>query len=118
MKSVKKLKEQLKKHPPGTKSKIKRYIVSFRVVIFDKPLPKLSKVEKISLKIAKKILLKAFKKKFKKADIGTTDITFWDRQLLWIEDHAFNKEMKERYDTYSKKLIAKTIKPGKKKKKK
>jgi len=120
MKEIKKLKEKLKKHPPGTISKIKRYIVSFRVVIFDTPLPKLANVEKISLKIAKKAVLKAFKKKFKKVDIGTTDIMFWDRQLLWIEDHQYNQDMKERYDQYSKKLIAKAgnVKDKKKKKKK
>lgn len=118
MKSVKKLKEKLKKQSPNVQSKIKRYIVTFRVVIFDKPHPKWSTVEKAGLKIAKKVLLKAFKKKFKRVDIGTTDVMLWDRQLLWIEDHEYNKAMKEKYDTYSKKLIATAGKTKKKKKKK
>lgn len=118
MKSIKKLKAKLKKHPPNTKSGIKRYIVTFRVVIFDKPLPKWARVEKAGLKIAKKSLLKAFKKKFKKVDLGTTDVMIWDRQLLWIEDHQYNKDMKDMYDKKQKQMVAKAEQPSKKKKKK
>ncbi len=96
MKSVKKLKKKLKKWPSGKKSNIKRYIVSFRMVIYDKPVPSLSKVEKISHKIGQKTLLKAFMKRFDKVALGAIDLLLWDRQLLGIEDQTYNDEMKKK----------------------